>query len=56
MTDEHWALLRLHSQCDLGMAGIRYPDGRSVLDQPLVLLDAFAVISSAVAGLKRDAT
>jgi hypothetical protein len=38
------------------MAGTRYPDGRAVLDQPLVLLDAFAVISSAVAGLKRDAT
>ena len=56
MTDDHWALLRLHSQCDKGMAGLHYPDGGSVLDQPLVLLDAFAVISSAIAGLKRNAT
>jgi len=33
-----------------------YPDGRSVLDQPLLLLDAFAIIGSAVAALKADAT
>lgn len=37
------------------MAGFVYPDGRAVLDQPLVLLDAFAVIGDAQAKLKRDA-
>jgi len=35
------------------MAGLAYPDGRAPLDQPLLLLDAFAVISSAQAELKR---
>lgn len=49
-------LLRLHSQCDTGMGGMRYPDGGALLDQPLVLLDAFDVISRAVAALKADAT
>ncbi|MCW1985598.1 UNVERIFIED_ORG: hypothetical protein M2348_001330 [Sphingomonas sp. R1F5B] len=32
---------------------MRYPDGGAPLDQPLLLLDAFAVISSALAELKR---
>lgn len=54
MTDDHWALLRLYGQCDMGMAGTRYPDGGAVMDQPLVLLDAFAVIADANAKLKRD--
>lgn len=49
MTEAHWDMLRLHSQCDRGMAGYVYPDGGAVLDQPLVLLDAFAAIGSAVA-------
>jgi hypothetical protein len=31
------------------MAGFVYPDGGAVLDQPLVLLDAFAVIGEAKA-------
>lgn len=38
-------MLRLYQQCDRGMAGMVYPDGRAPLDQPLVLLDAFAVIA-----------
>ncbi len=39
------------------MAGYVYPDGRAVLDQPLLLLDAFAVIASAKAEVrKRDQT
>lgn len=49
-------LLRLHRQCDQGMSGMRFPDGGAALDQPLVLLDAFDVISRAVAALKADAT
>lgn len=49
MSDEHYALVALHSHCDRGMAGQVYPDGGSVLDQPLVLLDAFAVIGDAKA-------
>jgi hypothetical protein len=48
-------VLRLHSLCDMGMAGMRFPDGGAVLDQPLVLLDAFAIIGDAKARLKRDA-
>jgi hypothetical protein len=48
-------MLRLHSQCDRGMAGLVYPDGRAVLDQPLPLLDAFATIADQMARLrKRD--
>lgn len=45
-------LLRLFNQCDRGMAGMVYPDGGSLLDQPLVLLDAFAVISDAKVKVK----
>lgn len=37
------------------MAGYVYPDGGSLLDQPLVLLDAFAVIGDAEAELKQNA-
>lgn len=38
------------------MAGHVFPDGGSVLDQPLLLLDAFAVIGTAFSELKRDAS
>lgn len=31
------------------MAGFVYPDGGAVLDQPIVLLEAFDVIGSAIA-------
>jgi hypothetical protein len=34
------------------MAGYVYPDGGSVLDQPLLLLDAFLVIGNAVARMR----
>lgn len=37
------------------MAGYVYPDGGSVLDQPLLLLDAFAVIGDALAKTRKDA-
>ncbi len=47
-------MLRLHSQCDRGMAGMAYPDGGPVLDQPLLLLDAFAVIGDAKARAKKN--
>lgn len=36
------------------MAGFVYPDGGAVLDQPLLLLDALAIIGDAKARLKRD--
>jgi hypothetical protein len=39
--------VRLYKQCDRGMAGMVYPDGRAPLDQPLLLLDAFATIGNA---------
>jgi hypothetical protein len=35
------------------MAGYVYPDGGSILDQPLVLLDAFAVIGDQISKLKK---
>jgi len=35
------------------MAGMVYPDGRAVLDQPLLLLDAFAVIGDALARVRK---
>jgi len=35
------------------MAGFVYPDGRAVLDQPLVLLDAFSVIADAKGRVRR---
>lgn len=35
------------------MAGLVYPDGGAVLDQPLVLLDAFAVIGAAMAEARK---
>ncbi len=37
-------MIRLYRQCDKGTAGLAYPDGGAVLEQPLLLLDAFAVI------------
>ena len=36
------------------MAGYVYPDGGSVLDQPVLLLDAFSVIAQAKAEKKED--
>lgn len=36
------------------MAGFVYPDGGAVLDQPLALLDAFAVIGDAKARVRDD--
>lgn len=35
------------------MAGYVYPDGGALLDQPLLLLDAFSVIAHATAELKK---
>ncbi|WP_156313495.1 hypothetical protein [Erythrobacter sp. SG61-1L] len=42
-------MLKIHSRCDRGMAGYVYPDGGAMLDQPCVLLDAFATIGDAIA-------
>lgn len=46
-------MLRLFNQCDMGMGGIRYPDGGGVLDQPLLLLDAFGVIGDQMSRLRK---
>lgn len=48
-------MLRVHALCDRGMAGFVYPDGRSLLDQPVLLLDAFAVIADQKARVRKDA-
>ena len=47
-------MLSVHSHCDRGMAGMVYPDGKAVLDQPLLLLDAFAVIASGIAATRKS--
>ncbi len=36
------------------MAGYVYPDGGALLDQPLLLLDAFSTIANALAQVKRN--
>ena len=36
------------------MAGMTYPDGGAPLDQPLVLLDAFATIGDAVSRARKE--
>ncbi len=36
------------------MSGYVYPDGRAVLDQPVLLLDAFSVIAQARAHKAKD--
>lgn len=36
------------------MAGFVYPDGGAVLDQPLLLLEAFSVISDAKASIRKS--
>ncbi len=46
----------MHALCDNGMSGMSYPDGRALLDQPLVLLDAFAVIGEAKAEARKNAS
>jgi len=46
-------VLSLYNRCDMGMAGRVWPDGRSLLDQPCLLVQAFDVISSARAVVKK---
>jgi hypothetical protein len=46
-------MIRLFEQCDRGEHGCIYPDGGPVLDQPLLLLDAFAVIGDQKALIRR---
>ena len=41
-------MISLYRQCDQGMAGRVWPDGRAYLDQPVVLIDAFSVIGNAL--------
>lgn len=36
------------------MAGMTYPDGGAVLDQPLLLLDAFATIADALSRARKE--
>ena len=41
-------LVRLYRECDRGMMGHVWPDGRALLDQPNALVTAFAVIGNAL--------
>ena len=47
--EDDYALVRLHDQCDMGMGGRVWPDGRGLLDQPNLLIEAFDVIAGAKA-------
>lgn len=38
----------MYHRCDMGMAGRVWPDGRALLDQPHVLIQAFDVIGKAL--------
>lgn len=40
-------MMRIYAHCDRGMAGHVWPDGGALLDQPLLLIDAFATITDA---------
>jgi hypothetical protein len=42
-------MVALYMQCDRGMNGTVWPDGGALLDQPLKLTQAFAVIGNALA-------
>ncbi|WP_285199448.1 hypothetical protein, partial [Klebsiella pneumoniae] len=50
--DELFDLIRTYRLCDRGMAGHVWPDGGALLDQPNVLVEAFAAIGSALAAAK----
>jgi len=38
-------MVRTYQLCDRGMAGMVWPDGRALLDQPNKLIQAFGVIA-----------
>ncbi len=46
-------MVHLYLQCDRGMSGMVWPDGRALLDQPLKLVQAFNVIGAAVAEVRK---
>lgn len=45
--------MRLFYLCDKGMSGVEWPDGRALLDQPVRLTEAFAIIGAAVAEARK---
>jgi hypothetical protein len=47
-------LVHMFHRCDMGMAGRIWPDGGSLLDQPVKLVRAFSVISEAVAKVRKS--
>lgn len=47
-------MVRLYQQCDMGMSGIVWPDGGALLDQPVKLVEAFAVIGNALAEARKQ--
>lgn len=40
--------MRTFQLCDQGMAGLHWPDGRALLDQPNRLIQAFSVIADSL--------
>ena len=54
LTDADWELLNIYSQCDRGMSRMVYPDGGSMLDQPVLLLAAFSLIADARAQVRKQ--
>lgn len=45
--------MSLYRQCDRGMAGMVWPDGGAVLDQPMRLISAFNTIGGALAKFRK---
>ena len=47
-------MVRLFQLCDKGMSGIDFPDGGPVLHQPIVLVEAWGVISHGLAEARKE--
>jgi hypothetical protein len=47
-------MVRLFQLCDKGMSGIDFPDGKPVLEQPIVLIEAWGTISRGLADARKD--
>jgi hypothetical protein len=53
ISEEELDLVRTYQLCDRGMTGVQWPDGRGLLDQPMRLVQAFAVIGAALAAARK---
>lgn len=56
MSDEHLSLIRLCRMCESGMGAPVWPDGGSILDQPVKLVRAFNFIRALSAFYEKKPT